>query len=85
MATKLDKPLMQALRRENRGIKDDPQFSPYLTGDKYIVFYEYGHPDHLGSKTFRTKGQAEEWILVEHDRIASAHIFTRPRGRIGKA
>lgn len=56
---KLDKPLMVPLRRENRGIKDDPQFSPYLTGDKYIVFFEYGHPDHLGSKTFRTKGAAE--------------------------
>lgn len=59
---KPNKPLMAPLRRENRGVKDDPQFSPYLTGDKYIVFYDYGHPDHLASNTFRTKKDAEAWI-----------------------
>lgn len=60
---KLDKPLLTPLRRENRGIKDDPQYSPYLPGSKYIVFHDYGHPDHLASNTFRTKREAFEWII----------------------
>lgn len=67
MSAKLDKPLMTALRRENRGIKDDPQYSPYLTGDRYIVFHDYGRPDHLGSRTFRTKAAAESWIQSQKE------------------
>ena len=48
------KPLMIPLRREDRGIKDDPQFSPYLPGERYIVFHDYGHPDELGEFEART-------------------------------
>lgn len=53
---RLDKPLLTPLPRENRGIKDDPQFSPYYPSMKYCVFYDYGHPTELGCNTFRTKG-----------------------------
>ena len=56
---------MIPLRRENRGIKDDAQFSPYLTGCKYVVFHDYGHPDQVGANTFRTKREAEAWIENE--------------------
>lgn len=59
------KELLVPLRRENRGIKDDAQFSPYLTGSKYVVFQDYGHPDHLAANTFRTKREAEAWIENE--------------------
>ena len=59
---RLEKELMVPLRRENRGIKDDPQYSPYFPSQRYIVFYDYGHPDHFGSKTFRTKEAAQDWI-----------------------
>lgn len=56
----LRKPLLVPLRRKNLGIKDDAQYSPYLTGDKYVVFEDYGHPDgHLLGHTFRTKGAAQ--------------------------
>jgi hypothetical protein len=53
---------MVPLKRENRGILDDAQYSPYLTSYRYIVFYDYGHPTHLGSASFRTKREAQEWI-----------------------
>lgn len=66
---KLSKELMKPLRRENRGIKDDPQFSPYLPGDRYIVFHDYGQPDHLGSRTFRTKQAAQDWVDAEKERV----------------
>jgi hypothetical protein len=58
----MDKLLLTPLKRENKGIKDDPQFSPYYPSQKYIVFYNYGHPIHLGSKTFTTKKAAQQWI-----------------------
>jgi hypothetical protein len=58
----MDKPLLTPLKRENKGIKDDPQFSPYFPTHKFIVFHDYGHPTHLGSKTFTTKKAAQEWI-----------------------
>lgn len=56
------KELMVPLRREDRGIKDDPQFSPYMPSYRYIVFFDYGHPTELGSNTFTTKRAAERWI-----------------------
>lgn len=56
------KQLMAPLRREDRGIKDDPQFSPYMPSYRYIVFHDYGHPTHLGYNMFRTKWAAESWI-----------------------
>ncbi len=58
-----EKTLLTPLRRENRGILTDPQYSGYLPGERYIVFHEYGHPDHLASNTFRTKRAAYEWII----------------------
>ena len=59
------KPLMVPLRREDRGVKDDPQFSPYLPGERYIVFHDYGHPDELGDRGFRTKREAWAWVDAE--------------------
>jgi hypothetical protein len=56
------KQLMVPLRRENRGIKNDPQFSPYMPSHKFVVFHDYGHPTHLGAFTSRTKREAETWI-----------------------
>ena len=56
------KELLTPLRRENRGIKTDPQFSPYLMGERYIVFFDYGHPTDLGDRGFRTKQDAVAWI-----------------------
>ena len=64
------KELMVPLRRENRGIKDDPQFSPYYPSERYIVFQDYGHPDSLGSNGFRTKREAVAWIELEKARLA---------------
>jgi len=60
------KPLMVPLRREDRGIKDDAQFSPYMPSYRYIVFHDYGHPNQLGGETFRTKAEAVAWIAREH-------------------
>lgn len=57
------KELMVVLRRKNLGIKDDPQFSPYMPSYRYIVFYEYGHPTELGSTMCRRKSNVEAWIL----------------------
>ena len=64
----LQKELLKVLRRENKGIKDDPQFSPYYSGRRYIVFLDYGHPGALGSKDFVTKTEAEAWLkeYVKH-------------------
>lgn len=62
------KPLMVALRREDRGIKEDPQFSPYLRGERYIVFFDYNHPKDLGNRGFRTKREAEAWIACERSK-----------------
>jgi hypothetical protein len=57
-----EKTLLTPLRREDRGILTDPQFSGYLPGDRYIVFQDYGHPEHLGSLTFRTKTEAQAFV-----------------------
>lgn len=56
------KTLMVPLRRVNRGIKTDPQYSPYMPSYRYIVFLDYGHPTELWSNTFRTKREAVDWI-----------------------
>jgi len=56
------KETMKVLRRENRGIKDDPQFSGYMVSYKYIVFYDYGHPTELGYTTCRKKSEMEAWL-----------------------
>ena len=56
------KETMKVLRRENRGIKDDPQFSGYLPSYKYIVFYDYGHPTELGSTMCVRKSDMESWL-----------------------
>lgn len=71
--TKRQKPEMVPLRRENRGILTDPQFSGYLPGERYIVFLDYGHPDgHLGTEGFRTKSAAEAWIKGQKAKAAEA-------------
>src|SRR3990172_2009716 len=57
------KELLVPLKRENKDIKDDPQFSPYFPSQKFCVFYEYGHPTELGCDTFRTKKEAYAAIL----------------------
>jgi len=58
----MNKPLLTPLKREDKGIKDDPQYSPYFPSMKYIVFHDYGHPTHLGNVTFTTKTSAQKWI-----------------------
>lgn len=61
--TKGQKPLLQVLRREDRGIKDDPQYSPYMPSHRYIVFHDYGHPDgHIAGDSFRTKAEAQAFV-----------------------
>jgi len=60
--TKGSKPLLVLLRREDRGINDDPQFSSYYPSYRWVVFHDYGHSTELGSNIFRTKSQAEVWI-----------------------
>lgn len=63
------KELLVPLRRENRGIHEDPQYSPYFPSERYGVFSDYGHPDHLAYRGFRTKREAEAWIVVEKARL----------------
>lgn len=62
------KPLMTPLRRVDKGIKDDPQFSPYFPSHRYIVFQDYGHPTELAANTFRTKAEALAWVEGERAR-----------------
>ena len=71
------KELMVPLRRENRGIKTDAQYSPYFPSEKYIVFQDYGHPESLGSNGFRTKREAEAWIVAEKARIEYEQLRTK--------
>ena len=56
------KSLNTPLKREDKGVKDDPQYSPYYPSKKWVVFFDYGHPSCLGSDVFRTKKEAQDAI-----------------------
>ena len=74
------KELMVPLKREHRGINDDPQYSSYYPSEKYVVFQDYGHPDgHLASRGFLTKRGAVAWIEMEQARLKMRQAEAKAR------
>ena len=77
------KQLLTVLRREDRGVKNDAQYSPYFPSHRFIVYVDYGHPTELGAHTFRTKGEAEQFIKTrrEASRLVAEKAATMSKWR----